>query len=109
MSMSANLRLKPLIAVASAAALASAVLVDLSTDHRAGAAPSAGAIQHVVVIYQENHSFDETLGQLCQTRTTPCNGFTGTVALKGGTRVAMRQSPDCLLYTSDAADEEDSV
>src|SRR5436190_20851220 len=36
----------------------------------AGAAPAArvgprGVIKHVVVIFQENHSFDETLGAFC--------------------------------------------
>lgn len=39
-------------------------------------------IKHVVVIYQENHSYDEVLGALCQQRTNPCDGFTGTVTLE---------------------------
>jgi len=45
------------------------------------AAVGGTPIQHVVVIYQENHTFDETLGALCRVRTTPCDGFTGTATL----------------------------
>ncbi len=52
-------------------------------------------IQHVVVIYQENHSFDNVLGNWCNTFSPArCNGFTGIVKLKDGSLVAMKQSPD---------------
>jgi len=52
-------------------------------------------IRHVIVIYQENHSFDETLGDWCNTFTPPrCDGYTGSVTLKDGSVVAMQQSPD---------------
>jgi phospholipase C len=52
-------------------------------------------IQHVVVIYQENHSFDNVLGNWCNTFSPArCNGFTGTVKLQNGSLVAMKQSPD---------------
>jgi phospholipase C len=52
-------------------------------------------IQHVVVIYQENHSFDEVLGDWCNTFTPArCDGYTGTVTLYDGTQVAMWNSPD---------------
>lgn len=30
-------------------------------------------IKHVVVIYQENHSFDNVLGDVCQARLTRCD------------------------------------
>jgi phospholipase C len=51
-------------------------------------------IKHVVLIFQENHSFDETLGNYCSTRATPCDGYVGPVRLKNGTVVQMTHSPD---------------
>ena len=42
--------------------------------------PTAGTtpIKHIVLFYQENHSFDNVLGALCaaNTRKTPCDGTT---------------------------------
>ena len=32
-------------------------------------------IRHVVIVYQENHSFDNVLGQLCVYKL-PCDGAT---------------------------------
>lgn len=74
----------------------------LPTAVGARAAAAAGAarafvtpIQHVVVIYQENHSFDNVLGDWCNTFSPPrCDGYTGTVTLKDGSQVALHQSPD---------------
>jgi phospholipase C len=64
----------------------------------AAAAPAstlvASPIQHVVLIYQENHSFDETLGVYCRTRATRCDGFRGPVKLKDHVVVPMSQSAD---------------
>jgi phospholipase C len=52
-------------------------------------------IQHIVVIYQENHSFDEVLGNWCASFSPPrCNGFTGAVRLADGKVVTMQPSPD---------------
>ena len=51
-------------------------------------------IRHVVLLYQENHSFDETLGSYCATRATPCDGYVGPVHLKSGAVVPMTHSPD---------------
>jgi len=51
-------------------------------------------IQHVVVIYQENQSFDGTLGKFCQAHVGRCDGYTGPVRLSDGTVVNMAQSPD---------------
>jgi phospholipase C len=51
-------------------------------------------IQHVVLIYQENHTFDETLGAYCNTRATSCDGYAGSVTLKDGSLVPMTQSSD---------------
>ena len=54
--------------------------------------PPISPIQHVVVIYQENHSFDNVLGRLC-VRTGRCDG-----AVKGklpnGSSIRLRRSPD---------------
>src|SRR4051812_30364749 len=44
----------------------------------------AGKINHVVVIYQENHSFDETLGKFCQLHGGRCDGYVGPVRLEDG-------------------------
>ena len=57
--------------------------------------PSGSPIKHVVVIYQENHSFDETIGDWCYT-TGRCLGYdvTQPVTLEGGTQITLQQSPD---------------
>src|SRR6188472_1057047 len=57
-------------------------------------------IQHVVIIDQENHSFDDTLGKLCAqigdgtvTGHEPCDGATqGTLA--SGAVIDLKQEPD---------------
>jgi phospholipase C len=60
--------------------------------------PSVSPIKHVVVLYQENHSFDEVLGNWCATTTPPwnCDGYdvNKPVTLKGGVQVTMQKSPD---------------
>jgi phospholipase C len=58
-------------------------------------AAAASPIKHVVVLYQENHAFDELLGNWCAT-TGRCNGIdvTKPVTLKGGAQVLMHRSPD---------------
>src|ERR1022692_4718442 len=57
--------------------------------------PYPTPIKHVVVIYQENHTFDNVLGNWCFT-TLRCNGYNMAqpVTLKGGLQVTMQQSPD---------------
>jgi len=54
-----------------------AVMGAVSACGQAGGAPVTTAqptpIQHVVIIYQENHSFDNVLGRLCA-RLKRCNG-----------------------------------
>jgi len=59
-------------------------------------------IKHVVVIYQENHSFDEVLGDWCLASGRCDNGFdvTQPVTLKGGLQVAMQDSPDVVPEVS---------
>jgi phospholipase C len=56
--------------------------------------PTTSPIKHVVIIYQENHTFDDVLGQLCQTRTTPCNGYTGPVTFADGITASNITQPD---------------
>ncbi len=56
--------------------------------------PTGSRIQHVVVIYQENHTFDEVLGKLCETRPVPCNGYTGPVTLADGVTARNNVEPD---------------
>jgi phospholipase C len=81
-----------------AVVVTSAAVDSVTTTPRIAAAATAVGfgrkIKHVVVIYQENHSFDETLGRLCEDLSGRCDGHTGPVRLKGGRVVAMRQSPD---------------
>jgi phospholipase C len=36
----------------------------------------ASPIKHIVIFYQENHSFDNLLGRVCQTRPVHCDGVT---------------------------------
>ena len=49
-------------------------------------------IQHVVVIYQENHAFDNVLGKLC-VRDHRCNGATSG-KLPGGATIMLKQATD---------------
>lgn len=62
-----------------------------------GGPPAYGAtptpIQHVVIIYQENHSFDNVLGRVCVTRPTPCDGTTVGV-LHNGHVIKLSTAPD---------------
>jgi phospholipase C len=64
-------------------------------------------IEHVVIIYQENHTYDEVLGAVCEQRTTPCNAIDSTggptalafdmkrpVRLADGAVVKNARSPD---------------
>jgi phospholipase C len=50
-------------------------------------------IRHVVVLYLENHSFDNVLGYWCD-QTRRCRGMPTSVTLKGGTVVTPGVTPD---------------
>ena len=54
--------------------------------------PFTTPIQHVVVIFQENHSFDNVLGRLC-VEDHRCNGAT-TGVLPDGTRIPLPLATD---------------
>ena len=54
--------------------------------------PKVSPIRHVVILYQENHSFDNVLGRLCA-QTGKCDGAT-TGVLADGSTIPLRRSPD---------------
>jgi phospholipase C len=59
-----------------------------------GSIGTTSPIKHVVIIYQENHSFDDVLGAMCQTRAVPCNGYTGPVTFADGITATNEVQPD---------------
>jgi phospholipase C len=92
--------------IAAAVSLVAAVVAPRSPAH-ATVISTGTPIRHVVVIYQENHSFDEVLGAVCEQRATPCNAVDATgsrtalpfnmrrrVHLADGTSVRNAVSPD---------------
>jgi phospholipase C len=54
---------------------------------------AASPIKHVVLIYQENHSFDNVLGDLC-VADHRCDGSIAPVRLKSGAVITPKVSPD---------------
>ena len=58
-----------------------------------GAVPS-NVIKHVVVIFQENRSFDETYGDYCVIHPGRCDGTIGPVRLYDGSVVDLTPSAD---------------
>ena len=58
----------------------------------AGASGWATPIRHVVVVYQENHSFDNVLGRWC-VQTRRCSGAT-VGRLPGGATIPLRTASD---------------
>jgi hypothetical protein len=75
------------------AALAAAAIATAAGSVNVGAAPAATPIQHVVVIYQENHTFNEVLGWMCVTDATRCAG-TDTGTLPSGQSIALQTAPN---------------
>jgi len=74
--------------------------------------PTPSPIKHVVVIFQENHSFDNVLGKLCTEvpniivrpgLNMPCDGTTQG-RLKGGTPIALTQTPDVVPNVNHSSD-----
>ncbi len=55
-------------------------------------APFSTPIRHVIVIYEENHSFDNLLGALC-VQDNRCDGTTSG-KLPDGTQIPLAQAPD---------------
>ena len=54
--------------------------------------PGGNPIKHIIVLYQENHSFDNLLGDWCA-QTGHCLGIPPTVTLKDGTIYTPQQAP----------------
>ncbi len=101
---------RSLLAVAGLAVTSIALLLGSATTTSVQAAPGSGVvpaattpqkgawvdspIQHVVIIYQENHSFDDVLGPVCEARANPCNGYTGPVTFHDGKTATNIVQPD---------------
>ncbi len=61
---------------------------------------SRSPIKHVVIIYQENHSFDEVLGVVCKRRKVGCNGYSGRVTFAHGATAPNIVEPDIVPVVS---------
>ncbi len=57
---------------------------------------SESPIKHVVILYQENHTFDDVLGAVCEARANPCNGYTGRVTFADGRTAENIVQPDVI-------------
>src|SRR5437868_1958741 len=72
-----------------------AATVSLGSASRAATGPPnlRSPIKHIVVIYQENHSFNDLLGRLCVDEGSRCTGSTsGTVS--NGSTIPLGPEPD---------------
>jgi phospholipase C len=91
------MRLRRSIVIGAVLAAAVAVATVSHQARSAGEQRSATTpIQHVVIIFQENHSFDDVLGKLCsQVGNTrmPCDGVT-TGKLHTGQTIQLAKEPD---------------
>jgi phospholipase C len=76
-----------------ATAACAAVFAVLGVTSPISRASASSPIQHIVVMYQENHSFDNVLGYWCQ-QSGHCIGMPTQVTLKGGVTVTPKQAPD---------------
>jgi phospholipase C len=82
-----------------ALALAGAGVGRVGAEPHAAAAARpgpAGRIEHVIIFYQENHSFDEVLGEFCRRHNHRCDGHVGKVRLSDGTVVRMHKAKDII-------------
>jgi len=85
-----------------------------STSHavRAAASRSAFPIQHVVVVFLENHSFDSVLGFWCDDHPGRCpdGGMPSSVTLSNGTMVDPGTTPDTVPnVTHNVASQEAAI
>lgn len=81
-----------------AAAIVALALLALGLATRGASAGSGGQdarwpIKHVVVLFQENHSFNDLLGKLCVDEGHRCEGTT-TGVISDGTKIRLRPEPD---------------
>src|SRR3954447_4667638 len=77
--------------------IAGALAVLLAFATVASAHQRDGRIRHVVVIYQENHSFDNVLGRYC-VKSGRCDG-TRVGRLQDGSQIRLATSPDLVPDT----------
>jgi phospholipase C len=82
------------LGVAALVAALAAPVAPLPGLAAAQAVDTTSPIKHVVIIYQENHTFDDVLGAACQQRVPRCNGFTGPVTLADGKAAPNGIEPD---------------
>src|SRR3954451_22313291 len=88
-------RIVSIVGVGVTAAFVAGLSTPAGPGGSAHAGPATGHIEHVIVIFQENHSFDETLGALClETSPKRCDGYVGPVTLSNGTVVQNQVEPD---------------
>jgi phospholipase C len=78
-----------------------------SSPSKAGATSVVSPIKHVVIIYEENHTFDNLLGELCLTRVSPCDGDIGPVTFADGVTAANIVQPDIVPSVSHAINHQD--
>ncbi len=88
-------------------ALSLALLGPLSGVPAASGDSEASPIEHVVIIYLENHSFDNVLGRLC-VHDRRCDGATEGFA-SDGTRVPLRRADDIVPGMSHGVETQAKV
>src|SRR5262245_34848692 len=81
-------------AVMGVAMLLRPAIPDVSQASAPASVLAQSPIKHVVVIYQENHSFDNVLGKLCVTDAR-CDGATSG-KLKTGATIALARATDVI-------------
>jgi phospholipase C len=72
---------------------AASLLLGAASSSPAGVASTVPQIQHIVVLMQENHSFDSELGYWCD-QTGRCDGMPASVTLADGTTLTPGTTPD---------------
>src|SRR5215470_7521735 len=81
-----------------AAVAAIAALAGVGAAGQPGATAASPPIRHVVVIYLENHSFDNVLGFWCDVHPARCpdGGMPAKVKLSNGVTVKPTVDPDTI-------------
>jgi phospholipase C len=83
------------VACVAMASLAAAFASRAGAETAAAAPPTSAIspIQHVVVLFQENHAFNDLLGKLCVDEGHRCAGST-TGVISDGTKIELTNEPD---------------
>ena len=98
-----------MVPLAAAVALAAAFAPGSSAapDGHAGAS-FVTPIKHIVVIFQENHSFNDLLGKLCVSEHRRCRGSTVGV-ISNGQRIKLAPEPDLPPGVGHAVADQDAA